>query len=146
MRKSSLIAILLGGFIAGTIDIGAAALIEQRSPLVILHFVAGGLIGKQALAGGASVEILGLILQWAMSLIIAYILASGKVAFHPSRLVRERPGLRSGHLHRDELRGRAAFRLGSMAALHRRQIRSQPRSDAAVRLIVAFFDSRRIRS
>jgi|SRR6516164_34508 uncharacterized membrane protein YagU involved in acid resistance len=83
MRKSSLIAILLGGFIAGTIDIGAAALIEQRSPLVILHFIAGGLVGKQALAGGASVELLGLILQWAMSLIIAaiYVLASGRLPF-----------------------------------------------------------------
>jgi hypothetical protein len=83
MSKSSLIAILLGGFIAGTIDIGAAALIERVSPLVILHFIAGGLLGKSALAGGASVELLGLALQWAMSLIIAavYVLASRRLPF-----------------------------------------------------------------
>jgi len=66
-----LLAILLGGLIAGTFDIGAAALINLANPLLILKFVAGGLLGKAALAGGASVELLGLVLQWAMSLIIA---------------------------------------------------------------------------
>ena len=83
MSKSNLIAIALGGFIAGTIDIGAAALIEQRSPLVILHFIAGGILGKPALAGGASVELLGLVLQWAMSLVIAaiYVLATELLPF-----------------------------------------------------------------
>ena len=69
--RSRLSAVLLGGFIAGTIDIGAAALINFVSPLLILHFIAGGLLGKAALAGGAPVELLGLVLQWAMSLCIA---------------------------------------------------------------------------
>src|SRR5260370_1762408 len=73
MRKSNLAAILLGGFVAGTIDIGAAALINIVSPILILDFIAGGLLGKTALAGGASVAFLGLVLQWAMSLIIAAI-------------------------------------------------------------------------
>jgi uncharacterized membrane protein YagU involved in acid resistance len=78
MRKSDVTAILLGGFIAGTIDIGAAALINFISPIPILHFIAGGLIGKPALAGGASIALLGLVLQWSMSLIIAavYVVAS----------------------------------------------------------------------
>jgi signal transduction histidine kinase len=67
----SLLAILLGGFVAGTLDVGAAALINLASPVLILHFIAGGLLGKPALAGGASVALLGLVLQWAMSLIIA---------------------------------------------------------------------------
>ena|SRR6266568_540882 len=79
MRQSNLAAILLGGFIAGTIDVGAAALINMASPILILHFIAGGLLGKTALAGGAPVALLGLVLQWAMSLIIAavYVVASG---------------------------------------------------------------------
>jgi hypothetical protein len=64
-------AIILGGLIAGTIDIGAAALINSVSPFRILHFIAGGLLGKAALEGGAAVELLGLVLQWAMSLAIA---------------------------------------------------------------------------
>jgi hypothetical protein len=73
-----LTAILLGGFVAGTLDIGAAALISSASPLRILRFVAGGILGKAALAGGAWVAIAGLLLQWAMSLIIAtiYVIAS----------------------------------------------------------------------
>ena len=78
MRASDLTAILLGGFVAGTIDIGAAALINVASPILILHFIAGGLLGKAALAGGGSAALLGLVLQWAMSLIIAavYVAAS----------------------------------------------------------------------
>jgi hypothetical protein len=78
---NELSAILLGGFIAGTIDIGAAALINFISPLLILHFIAGGLLGKAALAGGAAVGVLGLGLQWAMSLLIAavYVVACGRL-------------------------------------------------------------------
>jgi hypothetical protein len=64
MRASDLTAVLLGGFVAGTIDIGAAALINVASPILILHFIAGGLLGKAALAGGASAALLGLVLQW----------------------------------------------------------------------------------
>ena len=48
---------------------------------LILHYVAAGLLGpKAALAGGASVAILGLVLQWAMSLLIAaiFVLAAQK--------------------------------------------------------------------
>ncbi len=67
-------AILLGGFVAGTIDIGAAALINQASPVLILHYIAAGLLGRDAaLSGGVSAAILGLFLQWAMSLVIAAI-------------------------------------------------------------------------
>jgi uncharacterized membrane protein YagU involved in acid resistance len=78
MRKSTFTAIFLGGFLAGTIDIGAAALINFVSPMVILHFIAGGLLGKAALTGDSRVALLGLVLQWAMSLVIAtvYVAAS----------------------------------------------------------------------
>lgn len=71
-------AILLGGLVAGTIDIGAASLINGRSIPVILHNIAGGLLAERSFAGGASTAILGLLLQEAMGILIAatYVLAS----------------------------------------------------------------------
>lgn len=77
MRTSDLKAILLGGLIAGTIDIGAAALINLLSPVFIMKVIAGGLLGKAALAGGASIAFLGLVLQWVMSLLIAAVYVFG---------------------------------------------------------------------
>jgi hypothetical protein len=71
MRRSELTAVLLGGVVAGTIDIGAAALINLISPVRIMQFIAGGLLGKAALSGGVPVALLGLVLQWLMSMIIA---------------------------------------------------------------------------
>ena len=68
-----LLAILVGGLVAGTLDIGAAALINLIDPRVILHFIAGGVLGKAALQGGPAVAWLGLFLQWSMSLVIAAI-------------------------------------------------------------------------
>ncbi|MGH8182880.1 MAG: hypothetical protein ACREPH_04385 [Rhodanobacteraceae bacterium] len=66
-------AIAVGGLLAGTIDIGAAALINMIDPRIILRFIAGGLLGKAALQGGTSSMWLGLLLQWGMSLLIAAI-------------------------------------------------------------------------
>jgi hypothetical protein len=71
MRRSDLTAILLGGFVAGTVDVGAASLINLLSPIRILQFIAGGLLGRAALSGGIPVALLGLVLQWLMSMIIA---------------------------------------------------------------------------
>ena len=65
------LAILVGGLVAGTLDIGAASLINMIDPRVILRFIAGGLLGKAALQGGLAVAWLGLLLQWSMSLLIA---------------------------------------------------------------------------
>lgn len=78
MNKNEWIAIVIAGLVAGTLDIGAAALINVVSPVRILHFIAGGILGKAALAGGAPIAFLGLLLQWAMSLIIVavYVIAS----------------------------------------------------------------------
>lgn len=66
-------AIAIGGLLAGTIDIGAAALINRVSPVLITHFIASGVLGKAALSAGASAAYLGLVLQWAMSIVIAAI-------------------------------------------------------------------------
>lgn len=70
---SGLRAILVGGLVAGTIDIGAAALISRVSPVLISHYIASGLIGKAAFSSGAPAACLGVILQWAMSVLIAAI-------------------------------------------------------------------------
>lgn len=70
---SGLRAILVGGLVAGTIDIEAAALINHVSPVLIAHYIASGVLGKAALSAGAPAAYLGLILQWAMSVVIASI-------------------------------------------------------------------------
>jgi hypothetical protein len=81
MRNSILTAILLGGLIAGTIDIFAAALINHINLVVILHSIASGLLGKNAFYGGWTSAAIGLVLQWAMGLIIAaiYVFASRSI-------------------------------------------------------------------
>lgn len=70
---SGLRAILVGGLVAGTLDIGAAALINHVSPVLIVHYIASGVLGKASFSLGAPAAYLGLILQWAMSVIIAAI-------------------------------------------------------------------------
>ena len=78
-QRSAMTAILLGGLTAGTIDIGSAALINWRSPMFILHAISGGLLGMPTFSDGTPAAILGLFLQWAMSLVIAavYVVAGG---------------------------------------------------------------------
>ncbi|CAM1000125.1 DUF1440 domain-containing protein [Rhodanobacter sp. Root179] len=43
------------------------------SPIKVLKSIAGGVLGRSAFAGDATVALLGLVLQWAMSIIIAAI-------------------------------------------------------------------------
>jgi hypothetical protein len=79
--RSMLASTALGGFIAGTIDIGAAALINRVSPYIIMQAIAGGLLGKASFSDGTPAALLGLLLQWAMSLLIAgiYVSASSRM-------------------------------------------------------------------
>jgi uncharacterized membrane protein YagU involved in acid resistance len=70
--RDFVVSILLGGIIAGTLDIGAASLINSAKPTRILQVIASGLLGKSAFADNSTVA-LGLVLQWAMSIIIASI-------------------------------------------------------------------------
>ena len=80
-------AILLGGLVAGTIDIGSATLIYWVNPVVILHSIASGVLGRASFSEGVPSALLGLLLQWAMSLIIAAIyVLSTRVVQVPSRL------------------------------------------------------------
>lgn len=80
-RHPVLMAIVFAGFTAGTIDIGAAALIYWLNPIIILHSIASGLLGKASYFEGARSALLGLVLQWGMSLIIAaiYVLAARRL-------------------------------------------------------------------
>ncbi len=72
-RHPVLKAIVFAGFVAGTIDIGAAALINWLNPVIILHAIASGVLGKASYFEGTRSALLGLFLQWGMSLLIATI-------------------------------------------------------------------------
>jgi uncharacterized membrane protein YagU involved in acid resistance len=69
------------GLIAGTVDIAAASLINTINPLLVLLAIASGLLGKAAFHGGGGVMVLGLVLQWVMSIIIAgiFTLAAARI-------------------------------------------------------------------
>lgn len=77
MWSRTLAAIVAGGFIAGTIDIGAAALINHKPIAWVLHAIAGGLLAVASFRGGSATAWLGLLLQWGMSLLIAAIFCLG---------------------------------------------------------------------
>jgi hypothetical protein len=78
MHNRVLFAALCGGLVAGTLDIGVAALLNSVSPLVVLAFIASGILGKAAYQAGAAGLVLGLALQWAMSFAIALIYGLGR--------------------------------------------------------------------
>lgn len=92
MGKHTASAIVVAGLIAGTLDIGAACLINALHPAVILHAIASGLIGQQAFTGGVPSALLGLALQWAMSMLIAAIY----VAVTAARPARRRQWVSTG--------------------------------------------------
>src|SRR5580700_12268316 len=79
-KRKALLAIAVGGGIAGTLDLlQACILFGWDIPLVI----AGGLLGRQAFQGGAGTYILGVFLHFfiACSAATAYYAASRKLAF-----------------------------------------------------------------
>lgn len=65
--------IIVGGLTAGIVDIFAASAINHLGPGVILQAIASGLLGRASFSGGPLTMGLGLLLQVAMSLIIAAI-------------------------------------------------------------------------
>jgi len=82
-QRATLKAILWGGLLASSVDVFAASLIFQLNPVVILHAIASGLLGKPSFAGGMPTAVLGLGLQWFMGLLIAavYVLAVQRLAW-----------------------------------------------------------------
>ena len=71
VRSAALFAVLSGGWIAGTVDIGSACLINSLPPHVILQAIASGVLGARAFHDGLGAALAGLLLQWAMALVIA---------------------------------------------------------------------------
>ncbi len=62
---------MTGGLVAGLVDVGAAALINQVEPIIILRAIAAGVEGKAAFRGGWHSALIGFGLQCAMSIVIA---------------------------------------------------------------------------
>lgn len=88
---SPLRGILVGGLIAGTLDITYATisqLLRGRSPLWTLQSVASGLLGNGAFEGGIATGILGLAAHFTIALgaAVTYWLASRRI-----RVLRDRP-------------------------------------------------------
>jgi hypothetical protein len=81
MRNSVWVVVLLGGLVAGTLDIFAASLINHLNLIAILHSIASGLLGRSSFYGGLTSAAIGLALQWAMALTIAaiYVVASRSI-------------------------------------------------------------------
>jgi hypothetical protein len=75
MKKSPLSAVLLGGAVAGAIDISYAitfwALRNGVAPTRVLHSVASGLLGRASYSGGAATAALGLFLHFLIATIWA---------------------------------------------------------------------------
>jgi hypothetical protein len=82
-QRAMLKAILWGGLVAGTVDIFAASLISMLSPLLIMRFIAAGLLGPGVIKGGLDISLIGMLLQWLMGLIIAtiYVVAARRLTW-----------------------------------------------------------------
>ncbi|MET0534844.1 MAG: hypothetical protein ABW171_11520, partial [Steroidobacter sp.] len=73
-RQSAAFAILVGGLIAGAIDISYAvgfSALRGVAPTRILQSVASGLLGSPAYQGGAATATLGFVLHFVLMTIIA---------------------------------------------------------------------------
>jgi uncharacterized membrane protein YagU involved in acid resistance len=79
-------AILVGGLIAGALDITYACVFSYlrsgRSPLIILQSVASGALGRSAYLGGVKIAALGLVFHFLIALIAA------AVYFYASRVLK----------------------------------------------------------
>jgi len=81
-RQNAIRAILIGGLIAGALDITYACVFSYlrsgRTPIVVLQSVASGALGRSAYQGGYKVAALGLAFHFfiALSAAAVYVLAS----------------------------------------------------------------------
>lgn len=65
--------VLIGGSVAGVIDVFAASIINHADPRVILQAIASGALGRASFTGGATTMVVGLVLQVLMGILIAAI-------------------------------------------------------------------------
>ena len=71
-KHNRLKVLLLSGLLVGTLDITAACiqtLVNGGDPLKMLRFVASGLLGKEALAGGTLISFYGLVFHYCIAMI-----------------------------------------------------------------------------
>lgn len=79
--RSPVRTILVGALAIGTIDIAWAmtmSAIDGRAPITVLHTIAGGLLGREAMQGGLTTAFLGLLFHYfiAFCVMTTYYLAS----------------------------------------------------------------------
>ena len=83
-------AILVGGLIVGVLDLTYAIVVySPHKPMLIPQFIASGILGSKAFAGGAQTAAFGVILHFiiALSAATVYYLASRRLPFLVSRAV-----------------------------------------------------------
>ena len=82
-------AVLIGGLLAGAVDVGSACVIYRTTPAIICQAIAGGVLGMSTFEAGWWSVILGVALQGAMSLAIATccVLASNQSQFLARRWI-----------------------------------------------------------
>jgi hypothetical protein len=83
------VAILVGGGVAGLLDITYACInvgLRGVSPERLLQFVASGLLGSAAFDGGLATAALGLALHFAMALVMAAVFTLASLALPTLRL------------------------------------------------------------
>ena len=83
-------AILVGGLIVGVLDLAYAIVVySPHKPMLIPQFIASGILGSKAFAGGIQTAAFGVILHFfiALSAAAVYYLASRKLPFLVSRAV-----------------------------------------------------------
>lgn len=74
MRK----AILITSFIAGTLDAFAAVLMNLKTgPVKVFQFIASGLFGKQAFAGGWWMVALGVLMHYFIAFVFVWLFFAG---------------------------------------------------------------------
>jgi uncharacterized membrane protein YagU involved in acid resistance len=74
-RNSTANTILLAGFVAGIMDITAAIISyyirTQKEPTRLFQFIASGVFGKDALTGGTTMAVIGLLFHFMLAYIFA---------------------------------------------------------------------------
>ncbi|HEX9038649.1 MAG TPA: hypothetical protein VF808_16835 [Ktedonobacterales bacterium] len=83
VTRSILIAGLLIGVLSSLDDVGYFTVVEHRDPSFIFQYIASALLGQAAFTGGAATTLLGALLHFGISFVVAavFILAAIKLAF-----------------------------------------------------------------
>ena len=74
-RQKSLLTFLKAGFVAGTLDAGAAVVLffsaGGTDPARVFQFIASGIFGADAFSGGVAMAVWGVVFHFAIALIFA---------------------------------------------------------------------------